>query len=346
MSSANYNRDRNITGNIQAISFVPEYGSSVSYEYANQYFVGADNSYIANNKNLNNTKITYNLKFSNKTEEEARSMLHLIEETQNSISGNLDFHAATASGVELAFPTGNIYKNKSGSLIAQHQFDFHNNLFDINLSLVNDGEASFFNWSGSSYLNTGNFSMNWADSTSYEKFDVVYFTGLNTGDSQYIYKTINRMNSFYYCSSSHTSSSENSPTGLNSAWTRNFLYEMDDDVNLSFDDKNSLTSINGAFTTFNKKNSHSALIKDLTLNFKNRTNKETSSILHFLEKRENGKPFALTLPQLFDRKKFFVAKNCKHTFVYKDCNDITITLDEVVKLREDSILDTFDNNVN
>ena len=79
----------------------------------------------------------------------------------------------------------------------------------------------------------------------------------------------------------------------------------------------------------------------MSIELKNRSNKETFSILHFAEKHENMRPFQLSLPQLYTKKKFFMITSLEHTFVYKDCNNINITVSEIVKHKKDYYLDSY-----
>jgi phage-related protein len=340
---ATYDRDDNVTGSIQANSFVPEYGSTVSFENKNVHFYTADNNYKKFSKGLNGAEIKFNLKFSNKTEGEARSFLHLLEETSRSQSGNLDFNSLSTSGVEIAFPVGDVYKNITDTYVEDYNFTFHNGLFDIDLTLSKNGYSSFLDWYGSSYLNTGNFQTGWSPSQSYEKFDIVYFPEYATGSFQSFDKSANRIEKFYYCNADHTSSASNSPTGVdsNTKWTRSFFYDVDDNVSIKTDRKTEIIKLENSFSSFSKTNSNEGLIKDLKITLKSRSDKETRSIIHFLEKHEDYKPFELPLPQLYTRKKFFVCKSFVHKFVYKDCNDIDITIDEIVKFKLDPMLDNY-----
>jgi hypothetical protein len=336
-----YDRDKNVEGPISPASFVPEYGSSVSFVYKNAYMMGGDNTAIKYVKGLNNTELELNLKFSNKTEAEAKSFLHLLEEVAASESGNLNFNNLSNSGVELAFPTGNIYKNLQDFLIKDYSFKLHNGLFDIDLSLQKNTQSYFLDWKGSSYLNTGNLQTGWVSGTSYEKFDIVYYPEYDTGSNPYSNKQVNRIEKFYYCNSGHEAVAENSPTGNSSAWSRSFFYDADDDVSITSDRSQDISSLENSFSLYNKKNNNQGLLKDIRLNLKNRSNKETRSIIHFIEKHENNTPFELNIPQLYTKKKFFVAKSMKHTFVYKDCNDIEIVVDEVLRYKKDFFLESF-----
>ena len=342
----NYNRDKNIDGPIYPANFVPEYGSTVSFENKNVHFYTADNYYKKFSKGVNGTKIKFDLKFSNKTEEEARSFLSFIEQVINSNNGSFDFNYLSYSGVEIDFPTGEIYKNIKELLIEDYNFKFHNGLFDIDLKLSKNGYSSLFEWMGSSYLNTGNFNNAWVDGTAYKKFDVLYFPYYKESNIPYFetgnyYKLADRREKFYYCSSGHIANNSNNPTGENSAWTRSFFYEPDDDLSISTDRSSTILEMKDSFNSFIKINENGGLIKDLKLSYKNRSNKEARSIIHFLEKHEDYKPFNLNIPQLYSKEKNFVAKSFDHKFVYKDCNDINITVDEVFFIKNPDLFDNY-----
>tara|TARA_X000001382_G_scaffold130173_3_gene124201 strand:- start:9092 stop:10135 length:1044 start_codon:yes stop_codon:yes gene_type:complete len=342
---ATYDRDNNITGTIEANTFVPEYGSVVSFQNKNVHISTADNFYKKFPKGLNGTEIKLNLKYSNKTEEEARSFLSFLEDRSRIEDGLIDFNSPNSNSVELAFPTGDIYTDFSGFNIENYDFRFHDGLFDIDLKVMKNSHSSFINWSGSSYLNTDNFHSTWSDATSYSKFDVVYFPNYNTSAYSNFDPVANRIEKFYYCNQSHNSSEETSPTGSSTKWTRSFFYDLDDDVKIATDKKSEIVNFKNSFSSFGKTNANAGLIKGLTLNLKNRTDKETRSIIHFLEKHENFMPFELSIPQLYTRRKLFVCGSMSHKFVYKNCNDINITIDEVVKFKADPMFDNhqYDN---
>ena len=114
---ATYNRDDNVTGVIQPYSFVPEYGSTVSYENRADVIAFGDNHYKRLTRNLNRTKQNFNFKFSNRTEEEARSVLSFLEKSALNSGNKISFNTLNDDGVELSFPTGDVYKNISGLLI-------------------------------------------------------------------------------------------------------------------------------------------------------------------------------------------------------------------------------------
>ena len=348
-----YDRDRNIDGSIQSASFVPEYGSKLSFQYVSPYLNTSDYHYKSIPKNLNNTAVQYDLKFTNKTETEARSFLHLFEEVNSTQSGLLDFNRnqltsespAFANDVDIAFPTGPIYKNMSGLLIQDYNFNYHDSLFDVNLKLLKDNHSYFFDWSGSSYLNTDNVLDEWSPNQDYEKFDIVYYPHWQTGSGNGNFHThVNRIEKFYYCNADHTASTKqnNAPTGLDGdMWSQDFFFDIDDGIKILTDRKNEITKLKSSFSMHSKKNANMGLIQNLTIQLKNRSDKETFAILHFAEKHENMRPFQFSLPQLYTKKKFFVINNLTHTFVYKDCNTISMTISEIIKFSNNYNFTTF-----
>ena len=303
-----YDRDHNIDGPVLPFTFVPEYGSTVSFENKNVHFNAADNYYKKFSKGVNGTNIKLNLKFSNKTEDEARSFLHFIETVLDTDKNYLDFNSLTPSGVEIAFPTGSIYKNIDELFIENYDFKFHNGLFDIDLNLSKNGYSSLFDWSGSSYLNAANFYTGWDTGINYKEFDVIFYSGyaeqissdFQTGN---YYRIADRRENFYYCLSGHTSEYTNSPTGSNSHWSKSFFYEIDDDISIGSDRSNNIFDLKDSFSSFIKQDQNGGLIKDLSLSLKNRSDKEARSIIHFIEKHEDYRPLELTLPQLYNKKK-------------------------------------------
>ena len=344
-----YDRDHNIDGPVLPFTFVPEYGSKVSFENKNVHFNTADNYYKKFSKGVNGTNIKFNLKFSNKTEDEARSFLHLIETVLDTSENYLDFNSLTPSGVEIAFPTGSIYKNIGELFIENYDFRFHNGLFDIDLNLSKNGYSSLFNWNDSSYLNTANFYTGWDTGINYKEFDVIYYSGYveqnsNNFETGNYYRVADRRENFYYCLSGHASESTNSPTGLGSPWSRSFFYEIDDDISIGSDRSNNIFELKDSFSSFIKQDQNGGLIKDLSLSLKNRSDKEARSIIHFIEKHEDYRPLELTLPQLYNKKKFFVVKSFEHKFVYKDCNDLDIVLDEIFLFKKPDLFDNYRNN--
>lgn len=339
---ATYNRDDNVEGSVQPYSFVPEYGSTISYESRADVIAFGDSYYKKITRNLNRTERSFKFKFSNKTEEEAKSILSFLERAALYEDNKISFNALNTDGVELSFPTGDIYKNVYNVFISDYDFKLHNGLFDVDLNLKDDTHSSFFDWRTSSYLNTEHVKENWSIGTTYKKFDVLYYPEYDPlpADSNAT-RHSDRTEKFYYCESGHVATSENDPNKEGSPWTRRFFYDLDDNISISTKQSEHIHRFNNSFSSYNKTNYNNNLLKNLKISLKNRSNEEARSIIHFIEKHENWRPFQLEIPQLYTKDKFFVCSSLNHKFVYKNCNDLEITISEVVRFKTDTLLDNF-----
>ena len=125
-------------------------------------------------------------------------------------------------------------------------------------------------------------------------------------------KIKNKIDYFKYCTSGHISSNAISPTGDISfrqrPWTDKFFFEIDDSVTISQKRSQNHKYLKNSHTIYQKNNANDGLIQGLSLELKNRTNKETKAVIHFLEKHEGYKPFELNLPQLYKKRKFFCCR--------------------------------------
>lgn len=327
-----YNRDINITGAIQPNDFVPEYGTNVSFEYLDFSFK-TENNHVKNvEKELNNMLTTYNLIFTQQTEEEARSFVSFFEKLSTGVSGagtSFDFHQPNADGVAINFPTGNIYRKVSGLFVEDYSTNFHNGLFDLELTAKTNLESQFLNWRTSTFLNSG-FLKVWDSGVTYDKFDIIYVDKT----AAFLNRQEDDRERFFYVSDEHSSADLEDLllnfTGSQSI-RKDFFFEPDDNATVNFGDSVNVLKFDSSIMEGQNLSTNKNVIKSLNLSFSNRSNKETFALLHFLEHYAPPRFFALELPKLFTRKKFFKVKNFSHTFVYKDCNDVSVELEEVVE---------------
>tara|TARA_Y100000034_G_scaffold64771_1_gene78397 strand:- start:1501 stop:5985 length:4485 start_codon:yes stop_codon:yes gene_type:complete len=120
----------------------------------------------------------------------------------------------------------------------------------------------------------------WDKARTYEKFDVVFFsgdpeTGCNQFESGYYYAT---------ASSNATTNSTLSPTGVNAKWTRSFPSTPSYNSSVSFEAKTFKNVFGDGYYSIVPK-SHNNLAIQYDLNFNGRTEKESKAILHFLGHR-------------------------------------------------------------
>ena len=90
----------------------------------------------------------------------------------------------------------------------------------------------------------------WEAGYAYQKFDVVFFSG----DSQSTTGCLPTHSGYYYCDSSHTSSTlstagttSNAPTGGASKWTQEFLFKPGYNSSVTFDSKNYRTDFGDGY---------------------------------------------------------------------------------------------------
>ena len=336
-----YNRDINTTGSITARAVVPEYGSSVSFEFVDYSFYTQDYHENRVQKQLNNFLIEFNLNFSQKTEDEAKSLISFLERVSTGVSGaktNFNFNENNSDNVSISFPTGNIYKNISGLLIDNYDVKFHNGLFDINLLAKTNLENTFTKWKSSTFLNSGN-TKDFISGTTYEKFDIIYvdesinfFNKKFDERQRYFYlQNAGKLDTIQDVVSEITGSSVTDEYDYSGILTRNFFFEPDDQVSVGFKNSSNVLKFDTSIQESQNLSKNKNIIQELSLSFSNRSDKETFSLLHFLEKHESPKYFKLNLPKLFKRDKFFKVLNFNHTFIYKDCNNINLQLREVVE---------------
>jgi len=448
-----YNRDLNISGDISPYQAIPEYGTSVSFEFLDFSFFTQDNHIRYSEKELNNFLIDFNLKFTEQTEDQAKSIVSFLENVSTGVSGaetNFNFGQANASGVSIAFPTGAIYKNISGLLIDSYNVNFHNGLFDIDLNLKTNLDSPFLKWKTSSFLNAENVkTYDFRNRTEYEKFDVIYVghtglvvDGIVSGMPNGLYKTksvdpsgfkiyehVNFSNMHAYnhpvsgkwvLGSGQTLVEDGAPANsrivvpgttffvesdefkktdiadvvnwdsvsgidqpvirersnlfigknidkpqryfyfLNSGavpsaagnghpprfkelinqitgespdnfLSEDFIFEPDDDVSINFGNSTNVLKFDSSIQEAQNLSRNKNAIEELSLTFSNRSDVETFCLLHFLEKKSPPNFFKIKLPKLFNKDKFFKVLSFDHTFVYKDCNTVTLGVKEVVE---------------
>ena len=194
-----YNRDLNISGSILAYEAMPEYGTSVDFEFLDFSFYTQDNHGRYSEKELNNFLVDFNLKFTQQTENQAKSIVSFLEKISTGVSGAqtmFNFGETNADGVSIQFPTGAIYKSMKGLFVDGYDVNFHNGLFDIDLKVKTNLHSPFLNWKTSSFLNAKNVkTYDVRNRTEYEKFDVIhvghtglFVDGISTGMSNGFYK--------------------------------------------------------------------------------------------------------------------------------------------------------------
>jgi len=120
-------------------------------------------------------------------------------------------------------------------------------------------------------------------------------------------------------------------TGIADDATRTFFWEPDQQVSLPVDHRARINDFKRSFTQQLNISRNQNRIDALDLTFTNRSEKETYSILHFLETHLGYKQFVYYYDDdIIQQNRVFFCPQWKHTFNYKDSNTIEARFIEIV----------------
>jgi phage-related protein len=307
-----YDRDQNVTGTIpSSLTFAPSYGTQVSFSSEIAEYTTIDNYLYTMPKAVNHLQMTISMPFENRKQEDARKIAGFFE----SLHG---------TGYFLYTDPAQIYKPINLFLNSLDNSYNENDLHTINATLSTDQISTILNWSQP--LITGStIKGDWTTSTSYQKHDVVRYTGNATFPSN----TGNLYDSFYYCKESHTSQSSVTPASVDTIkWSKDFFFQPTYSTPLSKETAVIKTELPYSFTKRTNFGLHANALKSFRLDFKGVSDAEARCILHFLIGRQGYRRFQYKIPTIYNQFKIFYAPQWTHTFVYKNVNDISVTLIE------------------
>ena len=297
-----YDRDQNVTGTIPpSFTFTPSYGMQVSFNSDLAAYETTDNYIYTMPKGLNHLQMQVSMTFENRKQEEARQIAGFFE----SLHGTGHFSYTDAAQI---YKPINLFLNNYDTTFVE------NDLYTLNASLSTDQISNILNWS-QPLITGSNIRGNWTVSTSYSEFDVVR----NTSSSP-----TNLYDSYYYCTGDHTSTSIN-----DTKWTREFDFSQATySVQVSKETTVLKTDLPYSFAKRTNFGLHANTLKQFKIDYKGINDKEARCILHFLIGRQGYRKFQYKFPKIYNQNKYFFAPQWEHTFVYKDVNDISISLVE------------------
>ena len=307
-----YDRDYNVTGTVQTtFDFKPSYGTSVNFSADLSSYTTVDNYLYTMPRALNHLQMTVQMPFENRKEAEATRIASFFE----NLSGTGYFTFTDPASI---YKPVNLF---CGGI--QTNFTV-NDLYTIQVELATDQISSLLNWNGMFVTGSG-IKGSWATSTAYSKYDVVR----HTGNASFPQNTGNLYDCFYYCTGDHTSqSSINGSEITNGKWTQEFFYQPTYSSTIGKETSVLKTELPYSFAKRSDFGLHGNVLKQFEMEFKGITDLEARSILHFLTGRQGYRKFQYKIPNIYNKNKYFFAPEWKHTFVYKNVNDISITLVE------------------
>jgi len=330
----NYNRDSITSGDIVGFTGSPIYGSSITFSASNSSWRGSNYYQFVMSNGLNSIKAEMDFTFQG-NKESMKSLLRRIEKAATgTITGDVAF-----SGTEDCINFGELkhgvridldadyYQNFEGSQISNYNLKhISSDVYELNVSMFNDRVSPILN-NGMGFVadNTVDIA-----SSSFEAFDVA--TGSTSSANSEVF------NNYFYLTGSRGSSISASNvsglatyTGFADDSTRTFFWEPHQQVSLPVDHSARINDFKGSFTQQLNISRNQNRIDALDLTFTNRSERETYSILHFLESHLGYKQFVYYYDDdIIQQNRVFFCPQWKHTFNYKDSNTIEARFIEIV----------------
>ena len=330
----NYNRDSITSGSVFGFTGSPIYGSSIEFEASNSSWRGSSYNQFIMANGINSIKANMEFSFQG-DREQMKSILRRIENsTTGYITGEIAFSGTedcinfgeSKNGVQINIDTG-YYENFSGSQVEGYNIKhISKDVCEINMRLFNNRVSPVMQ-NGMGFVADRTLP---TSSLTFDKFDVV--TGTTGSANSNVFD-----NYFYLTGSRNGSISESAVSGLSTYTgvaedsTRTFFWDPDQQTSIPITHQQRVNVFTRSFNQqLNVSRNHNRL-DQLSLTFSNRSEKETYSILHFLESHLGYRHFVYYYNGgLINENRVFYCPRWRHTFNYKNSNTIEATFVEIV----------------
>lgn len=299
--------------------FKLNYGSSVNFSAKLSPLTMGDGYKTNTANNVNTLNAKFNLNYDGLTDREAKCLIAYFENTPEApvkslyedFKGvNIDLFTPYKSDAELYFKSIN------------HASSYNN----INKITI-EGESLFdssLNYKGMFVLLDEKNIKTYSDTVdSLNKDDIFYYPSNSYTQRGYYFYSGNNLSPASGPTSKITISPSNSPTGINSWFTRDFYFKGDLEYNinenirlLSNEMKNSTLEYSKDGINYN--------VLEFDISFKKRSNKEARAILKFLDDKAGFKTFNYTLPQPYNKKISVYCPEWNHTYNFDNNHDISV----------------------
>jgi phage-related protein len=115
------------------------------------------------------------------------------------------------------------------------------------------------------------------------------------------------------------------PTGDNSLFTQKFYFSPDLDYSIPSSPRYLINELESSAPVFEQDGINKNIL-EISFSFSNRSDKETSAILKYLDSKLGFQIFEIDLPQPYNKKIDVYCPEWQHTYKYKNCHDITVKL--------------------
>lgn len=330
----NYNRDSVTTGSVLGFTGSPIYGASMDFEASNSSWRGSSYNQFIMANGINSVKVNMELSFQG-NRQNMKSILRRVENaTAGQVTGNVAFSGIedcinfgeSKNNVQINLDTG-YYKNFSGSHVEAYNIkNIGDSIYELNVNLSNNRVSPILE-NGMGFVADRTVP---ASNITFDKFDVV--TGTTGSANTNVFD-----NYFYLTKSRNSSINESAVSGLSTYTgtaedsTRVFFWDPDQQTSVPITHQQRINVFTRSFTQQLNISRNQNRLDQLTLRFSNRSEKETYSILHFLESHLGYREFVYYYNDgLINENKVFYCPKWRHTFNYKDSNTIEATFVEIV----------------
>jgi len=298
----------------QKFFYEPSYGSTVSYENKSYNATFGDGYYSFLSKSENSLRATFNTQFNKRSDLEAKSLVHLLEDSFN-------------KGTKPSGGYTGIYWTPFAPYDKEHEFFIENIGSDLEYPNVNTLSTSFLNETESTtdwqdfYIPFNNTQGFFQIGSTYSKNDIVFASGQDY---------TNYTSGWYYYTgdTSTVSDSNNGPVGNNSLWTKNnFYFDINEGISFNESPRFFKQNFQNEFFVRVDDGINKSLLR-LDFNLVGRSDEEAKAIVHFLEKHRGKDSFLFTPPAPYNNEKVFICPSWTHTLNFKDNNNIQVNFIE------------------
>lgn len=295
-----------LTKNIDDL-FYKTYGCSASFSTKAIKSNYGDGYYMNVIPNTNNLITNFTINYDGLTDKQSKALIGYF---QNSFENEPITLVDSYESVNMSL----FYPYKDNAKIYFQNLDYKSIDSDINNIVINCTTAYDSSLDYKGYVVTDSQSIKpFALNTTYKKHDIVY------------YNSVNASGGYYWYTGDNTTflNSTQSPTGVNSLFTKQFYFKPDLDFSIPLNprflkNEYEMTSVAYEQDGINKN------ILDLSLSFTNRSDDEAFAILKFLDDKCGFKLFEFTLPEPYNKQLTFYCPEWNHTYKFKDNHDISV----------------------
>lgn len=305
--------------------FKMTYGCSANFTAALSNLDMGDGYQTNVAKNLNTLNTNFNLSYNGLTDIQAKALIAFFENTPEAPKRSI-YEGFKGVNINLFTP----YKKNAELYFKDINHNSpYNNLNNIQINAESLFDSSI-NYKGMlielDEINIRTYT-NVIDQLKYN--DVFYYESNSFANRGYYFYTgenfANTETEIYFPT---TVAPENSPTGNNSWFTKDFYFKGDIDYGIDSKIRLKVNDAKNSTVEYDKDGINYNLL-EFNVSFNNRSNSEARAILKFLDDKAGFKTFKYILPQPYNKRIIVYCPEWSHTYKFYDNNDIVIKLKEL-----------------